>query len=147
MQTQSRSKSIAKVMILIAGGLTVCMAGYHFFLPSAFGWADEVKTVHPTVRWALFSLNIFFSYLLLALGLITIIGAIARRTGDGIYHLVLLSGAIFWLINGCYQLLIPMPMPESFVILRYFLKSFAFGVAVLYLIPLVYFYRGKSNSE
>ena len=145
MQRQSRITTTAKVLLVLGGTATVAMAGYHFFLPAIFGWAGETTTLLPAIRWGVFSMNLFFSCLLLALGMTTLAGVLMHRTNEGTYLAVLLTGALFWLVNGCYQLLIPMPLPGSYALLGYFLRSFAFGVAALYLIPLVSLIR-KRNS-
>src|SRR5437016_1157996 len=139
--------SNATRMLLIMGGcFTTAMAAYHFFLPTMFGWAAEVTSVHPTVSWALFSLNFFFSYVLLALGVLTLLGALLRRTQEWTYLAVAVAAAGFWLVNGSYQVMVPMPMPHRYVLWSYFLKAYAFAVALLYLIPVASIARAQRGS-
>lgn len=101
-----------RMLLILGGGFTTAMAAYHFFLPTMFGWAAEVKSVHPTVSWALFSLNFFFSFVLLALGVLTLLGVLLRRTHEWTYLAVAVAAAGFWLVNGSYQVIVPMPMPQ-----------------------------------
>src|SRR5437773_9608727 len=56
----------AKIALAIAGSSSAAMGAYHFFLPSMFHWDRFVTKVPDSIQWALFSINFFFSYLLLA---------------------------------------------------------------------------------
>ena len=135
-----------RMLLILGGSFTTAMAAYHFFLPTMFGWAGEVRSVFPTVRWALFSLNFFFSFVLLALGVLTLLGVLLRRTHEWTYLAVAVAAAGFWLVNGSYQVIVPMPMPHRLVLLSYFLKAYAFGVALLYVIPIVRIARARRAS-
>jgi len=42
----------------------------------------------------------------------------------------------FWVMNGLYQIFIPMPLPKMMIILRWVLSGFAFLMALSYLLPL-----------
>jgi len=145
MSEQSHITTTARILLVLGGAATAAMASYHFFIPSAFGWARETVGLYPTIRWALFSINFFFSCLLLALGMTTIAGVVMRCVNEGTYLVVVVSGVLFWLVNAGYQLLIPMPLPSSYAVLGYFLKSYAFGVAALLLIPLVQLIRKRKS--
>ena len=126
--------------------MTTAMASYHFFLPYIFDWASEVKSLHPNVTWALFSLNVFFSTLLLALGIATIVGVVWRRIHQRTYLATALTGALFWIVNGCYQVMIPMPMPARMWFWSLFLKTFAFAVALSFLIPVATIIRQRRRD-
>jgi hypothetical protein len=117
--------------LLTAGILTAGMGAYHFFLPVQFGWAEALAH-DPMLRWALLSINAFFSYLLLAGGLLTIAIAArpAMRAGIGAWLLLAMSG--FWIMNGAYQVLLPMPLPHRLWALKWILLAFALVVAALY---------------
>ena len=66
---------IARSMLLLGGGMSVAMALYHFFLPFQFHWAKFVEEIPGVIRWSLFSLNFFFSALLLIVGLLVLAAA------------------------------------------------------------------------
>src|SRR5436190_317022 len=63
----------AKIALAIAGSSSAAMGAYHFFLPSMFHWDRFVTKVPDSIQWALFSINFFFSYLLLAGGILTLV--------------------------------------------------------------------------
>jgi hypothetical protein len=131
--------------LVAAGILTAGMGVYHFFLPAQFGWGDALAH-DRMLHWALFSINTFFSYLLLAGGALTI--AIARRPGPrdraGGWLLYAMLG--FWLLNAAYQLLSPMPLPARLAILRWVLVGFAVLVVVLYATGLTASRRSSSGA-
>src|SRR6266513_571751 len=56
----------AKISLAIAGSSSAAMGSYHFFLPSMLHWDRFVTKIPDSIQWALFSINFFFSYLLLA---------------------------------------------------------------------------------
>ena len=133
MSTRSRSSWDAR--LLAAGILTAGMALYHFGLPFMFGWGGDLAR-EPMLRWALFSINAFFSFLLLAGGTITV--AIARGPGprERTHRWVLVGMAGFWAFNATYQVLAPMPLPPRLAGLHWVLLGFAVLVLALYAISL-----------
>jgi hypothetical protein len=119
-------------LVLLAAGLLTCgMALYHFWLPFAWRWGDAL-THAPMLRWALFMLNASFSFLLLGGGVMTVAIAMRRGARDATARWVLLLMAGYWLFNGTYQLLVPMPMPAVLQPLRWALGGFALSVVLLY---------------
>jgi len=123
----------AKVCLVIAGISSTAMALYHFGLPTFFDWENYARGLPPVIHWALFSLNFFFSFLLLCGGLATIPVALRwdKREFSG-YALVLGMGA-FWLANALYQTTRPMPLPERLTWLSWLLMAFAYTISFLYL--------------
>ena len=119
------------VSLLAAGILTGCMGLYHFFLPAQFGWGEALAR-DRMLHWALLSINTFFSYLLLAGGVLTVRIAREPRPRGPVSTLVLISMTGFWLLNAAYQLLAPMPLPARLASLRWLLLAFAVIVLALY---------------
>jgi hypothetical protein len=117
----------ARVAIAVAGVATSVMGAFHFFLPRLFGWARFSSTLPNEIQWALFSLNSFFSLLLLAGGLATLR---AIRKNDPTRDWSIWIMGIFWLFNSGYQFLWPFPTPQ----VRWILFGFAFVVAALYIL-------------
>jgi uncharacterized membrane protein len=129
--------------LLAAGILTAGMGLYHFFLPAQFGWGEELAH-ERMLRWALLSINTFFSYLLLAGGALTIAIAVAPRPREAISTGVLAAMTGFWLVNAAYQFLLPMPLPPRLAILGWVLRGFAIVVVLLYAWGLQKFPRDRS---
>ena len=127
---------VPELGLVLGGALTSGMALYHFYLPYAFHWADAL-TGAPMLRWGITIINGSFSYLLLAGGLIsTAIGlnpALKGRVGK----MVIGSLALYWLLNGAFQVLLPMPMPRALAALRWGFLGFSLSVTLLYLSALV----------
>jgi hypothetical protein len=117
----STSRSLT---LLISGLLSAAMGMYHFFLPRIYGWAADMRHTPPELRWALFSLNCFFSTLLLCAGL----SAIASWWRPALGVSSSLTLAVFWCLNAGYQWLVPPPWPRKFVLT---LLAFAVCAAVL----------------
>ncbi len=130
--------------LLAAGVLTSAMALYHFWLPFGFGWPEALSRA-PMLRWGLLSINSFFSYLLLAGGAMTITLAAKPAPRDRTSGWLLMSMIGFWLFNLCYQLLIPMPLPQRFAGVRWGLLSFA--LIVLFLYSMVLWRRRPQPAE
>jgi hypothetical protein len=112
------------------------MALYHFWLPFVFRWGDALTEV-PALRWGLFMLNASFSFLLLAGGVMTL--EIARRGGvrDAASRMVIVTMCGYWLFNGVYQIVAPLPLPRPVAGLRWAFLGFGLSVACLYAAGLV----------
>lgn len=122
---------------LVTASLMTCgMALYHFWLPYAFHWGDALGRL-AMLRWGLFLLNASFSYFLLAGGVLTLVMAIRPGLKDGVGRLVVVAMAGYWLMNGAWQVLAPMPMPPALAGLRWAFLGFAVSVALLYASALV----------
>jgi hypothetical protein len=111
------------------------MALYHFWLPTIYRWSDDLVKA-PMIGWALASINAFFSFLLLAGGLLTIVIALDSRPRDRASTGVLVGMTAFWLFNAGYQVFLPMPLPARLAGLHWVLLGFAGMVALLYMTAL-----------
>ena len=121
--------------VLVAGILTSGMGLYHFFLPLQVHWSQPLARV-PMLAWALMMINACFSFLLLAGGIITIDIALRPQERDrtGAWVLAVMAG--FWLFNGVYQWLAPMPLPPRLAGLRWAFLGFALVGVSLYALAL-----------
>jgi len=83
-----------------------------------------------------FSINFFFSFLLLAGGILTFIAL--RRLNRALPpdRGVLLAMAGFWIANTLYQLFIPMPLPPKLWLLHIVLLGYGVLAALAYLVSL-----------
>lgn len=133
-----------KITLVIGGLLTTGMALYHFWLPSIWKWNNFVSTIPGTISWGLFSINFFFSLLLLSGGILTILIALKRDRAQPFSLYFLFSLAIFWLANLGYQVFIPMPAPLH---IRIILLTFATTVLLLYIFPIIQILKTKPYSE
>lgn len=95
--------------LLISGALSAAMGLFHFFLPRIFSWEAGLRHVDPELRWALFSLNCFFSLLLLCAGVTAIVSWWRPALGASSS----LTLAAFWCVNVAYQWLVPPPWPRA----------------------------------
>ena len=126
----------AKIALFIAGSSSCAMGAYHFVLPSMFHWDAFVKKIPSVIQWALFSINFFFSFLLLAGGVLTFVAL--RRLNRALPpdRGVLLAMAGFWIANTLYQLFIPMPLPPKLWLLHIVLLGYGALAALAYLVSL-----------
>ena len=131
------SKLTATISLTIAASFSSAMGAYHFFLPSMFHWGAFLKKVPQPIPWALFSLNFFFSFLLLAGGILTFVTLRALRRSSHVDRGILFAMAGFWLANTLYQVFIPMPLPPNLWPLHVALLGFAVVAMLAYVISLL----------
>ena len=130
-------KSTATVALAVAASCSSAMGTYHFFLPSMFHWGAFLKKVPEPIPWALFSINFFFSFLLLAGGILTFITLRALRRSSHPDRGILFAMAGFWLANTLYQVFIPMPLPARMWPLHAVLLGFAAVTLLAYVASLL----------
>ena len=105
---------IAIVALGVAAASSCAMAGYHFALPFfIWHWSRFVGGIPATIRWGLFAINMFFSFLLLAGGVLTAVAARKVSRGAAPDRGVLIAMAGFWALNMLYQVVVPMPLPSE----------------------------------
>ena len=126
----------AKVALAVAASSSCAMGAYHFFLPSMFHWDAFVKTIPSVIQWALFSINFFFSFLLLAGGILTFVALRRLHRSLPPDRGVLLAMAGFWIVNTLYQLLIPMPLPPKLWLLHLVLLGYGVVATLAYVVSL-----------
>ncbi|MBI3661002.1 hypothetical protein HY230_11120, partial [Candidatus Acetothermia bacterium] len=141
-----RPEKIWKPSLLIAGISSAAMALYHFWLPYQWNWESELSNRSAALSWGLFSINFFFSILLLEGSIITLIVAFKRTEINTLAYASVLGMGVFWAVNAIYQIIIPLPLPDNLAILRWSLLAFAVLVAVLYLLPLIWALHSKSSK-
>lgn len=135
-QDKMKSETLWKACLSIAGISSSVMALYHFRLPSLRSWEKYVTAVPPAIKWGIFSINFFFSSLLLWGGIMTIIAALRWKKIDLLGYLALAGMFTFWVVNAIYQAFIPMPLPESMAVLKFAFLAFSAFVALLYFLPI-----------
>lgn len=116
---------VAVVALGVAGVSSFAMASYHFALPFIWGWSRQVGDMPATIRWALFAINAFFSFLLLAGGVLTGVAATKLSRGTTPDRGVLIAMAGFWALNMLYQIVVPMPLPARLWPLHLILPGYA----------------------
>lgn len=130
---------------LVAAGIASCsMAAFHFLLPHIFGWAHYVNDLPAPIRWGVFSINVFFSCLLLWGGIATIIAAVKYKASDLLNQCIFLGMGSFWVINVSYQVVWPFPVAT----VRWILLAFAILVGLLYIFAVVlWFNKGAAKAR
>ena len=131
----NRSRT-ATIALAIAASSSCLMGAYHFFLPSMFHWDRFVNKIPGAIRWGLFSINFFFSFLLLAGGVLTFIALRRLRRSLPYDRGVLVAMGGFWLANTLYQLFIPMPLPPKLWVLHVVLIGYAVLTTIAYCVTL-----------
>ncbi|OFW11223.1 MAG: hypothetical protein A3H96_25620 [Acidobacteria bacterium RIFCSPLOWO2_02_FULL_67_36] len=124
------------VALGIAAANSCAMAGYHFALPVIWHWSRFVGGIPATIRWGLFAINVFFSFLLLAGGALTGVAARVFSRGASPDRGVLVAMAGFWTLNMLYQVIVPMPLPAKLWPLHLLLPGYAALTLLAYLIGL-----------
>ena len=76
----------------------------------------------------LFSINVFFSSLLLWGGITTIVTTFKYKESNLLTYCIFIGMGIFWIINVSYQIQFPFPV----AIMKWILLAFAATVAGLY---------------
>jgi hypothetical protein len=127
---------VAIVALGLAAASSCAMAGYHFALPFIWHWSRFLGNIPAAIRWGSFSINAFFSFLLLAGGLLTGVAARALSRGASPDRGVLIAMAGFWSLNLLYQIIIPMPLPTNLWPLHVLLPGYAALTLLAYLIGL-----------
>jgi hypothetical protein len=130
-------KSTATVALTMAASCSSLMGAYHFLLPSMLHWGAFLKKVPEPIPWALFSINFFFSFLLLAGGILTFVTLRALRRSAHPDRGILFAMAGFWLANALYQVFIPMPLPARMWPLHVVLLGFAALTLLAYVVSLL----------
>src|ERR1700730_7257770 len=137
-------ENLRKACLVIAGIASSFMAAFHFVLPHVFGWARFVNNIPSPIRWGLFSINVFFSALLLWGGVTTIIAALNDRGSTLLGYCIFFGMGVFWIINASYQIIYPFPH----VIMKWVLLGFSISVALLYIVGvLLAFEKGWRNES
>ena len=129
-------EKLRKACLVIAGLASSAMAAFHFVLPHVFGWARFVNDIPSPIRWGLFSINVFFSTLLLWGGVTTIIAALKDRGSTLLSYCIFVGMGVFWIIDASYQTVYPFPH----VIMRWVLLGFSISVALLYIFGVLLFF-------
>ncbi len=123
--------------LYIGGGLSMSMGAFHLFLPTVFGWSAGMRSAPSSLQWALSSLNVFWSLLILLTGALAI--AVARRRWQqhpaGFAAIGVL--ACYWALHATYLIAQPFPLPRSLAWLGWSFVAFAVGQALLHAIPLL----------
>ena len=116
---------LTNLLIQFGGFQTTAMAIYHFFIPYQFSWSDYITEYSPTINWALYSINNYFSFTLLVLGF-ALLYFIKKKSSDlNILRLLILINLLFWGFSFIYQIIEPMPLPDRLDWLRILLPSIA----------------------
>ena len=126
----------AKIALFVAASCSCAMGAYHFFLPHMFHWDAFVKKIPSVIQWALFSINFFFSFLLLAGGILTFVAFRRLQRSLPTDRGVLFAMGGFWIVNTLYQIFIPMPLPPKLWVLRGVLLGYGILAALAYLVGL-----------
>ena len=136
-----KSKS-PRTLLIIASIFTIVMAIPHFFVPFIFPWEQLIDGLYSPIKWALFAMNIFYSFLLLWAGVLSFICAIKPNISQSIYHWINGGIGLFWLIGAIYEIIIPFPINEA----RWILPCMAFFISILYGVSIVKYNKPQDGG-
>ena len=120
---------LARAGFFATGIATALMGAYHLYLPTHMQWNAGLDGVPGMIRWGLFAINSDFSVLLVLIGLLVCVQAMAEPPRSAVERLFVFVPAVFWLWHQAYLRRHAMPIPETLNDLRLALE--AFGVIVL----------------
>lgn len=128
--------ALNKKLLLFGSIQTLAMAIYHFCIPFQFQWSQFLSDDIPTINWALYGLNNYFSFNLLVVSVFLLYHLKCKV--DKLYTIKILTLIIlsFWVFSIVYQLVKPMPLPESLQWLGIILPTIAFINIIIFCIPL-----------
>lgn len=95
------------------GLLSASMGGFHFALPDIFHWRDSLGAVPDSIAWALIGLNMFWSALVLATGLLVMLIAVRGWWTQPGARWALVAIGLYWAFHAVYLVLAPFPLPPS----------------------------------
>lgn len=122
----------ARAALATAGALSAGMGGFHFWLPQLFDWAGGIASAPASLRWALLSLNAFWSLFAVTTGALAV--ALAWRGGwsERAGRYVGVALAAYWFAHTVYLVLRPFPLPPGLAWLGRSFVGFAAVLALLY---------------
>jgi hypothetical protein len=132
--------------LYVGGGLSMGMGAFHLFLPTIFGWTAAMRSAPSSLQWALSSLNVFWSLLILLTGALAIV--IAWRGWQQHPAGMAVSGALacYWALHAMYLVAQPFPLPRSLAWLGWSFVAFAAGQALLHARPLLWTRTGEHRA-
>lgn len=140
-----RAETIWKAGLLAGGILTLALGAYHFWLPVIFNWPKYMAGEPATVQWGHYSINFFFSALLVLGGTLSMLAAFRWGRVDLFMAWAVFGMAGFWAVNLLYQLIIPMPLPESMRAVGWSLLGFSVVNFLLHIVPGVVWVRERGR--
>lgn len=123
------------IALLAAGALSVGMGVFHLWVPTVFRWNDGMRAAPDSLRWALSSLNYFWSTLTLLMGALVITLVVKRLATTPSAHAVLLALAAYWASHTIYLIARPFPLPTDLHWLGQVFMAFAVLQALLHAWP------------
>lgn len=133
--------TIWKASLLTAGICSASMALYHFWLPYQWDWTGKLRSAPPAIAWGAPMINFCFSALLVWGAAMTILAAFRWTRQDALTRCAVWGMGVFWILNAGYQALVPMPLPERFRAIGWFLLGFAVLVALLHALAIAVSWR------
>jgi hypothetical protein len=136
---------LVRTSVAVAAINTTGLAAYHFFLPRLWNWDSALVQMPPAIRWASYSINFFFSFLLICGGILTFLALERDAWRLPQNRALFIVMAAFWAANLIYQLIDPLPLPASMAIARVGFVGFAALTLAAYAVPLLVLLRAKRS--
>jgi hypothetical protein len=132
-----------KGFITIGSIISIGFGIWHFFIPSVWNWYSYIDPLATELIIAIRAINIFFSLLLVLLGIANII-VVFRVRYDRFTYLVLISiSVILWATRVLLQIIHPQSSQNP--ILQYCMLSIFIFVLSCYSIGIFYIIKRNEN--
>ena len=127
--------------IIVGSLISIAFGIWHFFIPSIWNWYSYIDPLATELIIAVRAINIFFSLLLVLLGLANIF-AVFRVTNERLTYLFLISiSVILWAARVILQIIYPQGSQN--LLLQYFMLSIFIFVLSCYSIGIFLIIKRK----
>lgn len=128
----------ANILNRAAAISTIFMGISHLFVPFLLPWQEHLEMLYEPITWALYAMNFFFSILLAWGGFLSWSALSSKR-----YSVRINGGmAVFWVIGGIYEIVIPFPIAEA----KWALPAISFTIASLYIAALIRYSHAEAKN-
>jgi len=128
--------SLNKKLLILGCFQTLAMTAYHFFIPFQFQWRQFLSDDIPTINWALFGLNNYFSFNLLVISVLLLYHLKYKIEKLYTIKILAVTTLMFWVFSFVYQIINPMPLPSSLQWVGIILPAIAFVNIIIFSVPL-----------
>jgi hypothetical protein len=125
---------LARVLVTIAGMMSVGFGIWHFFVPKAWNWYSYMDVRATELMTAVRAINVCFSSSLVLFGVLNMLFVCGGRANRYSIIVMLAATCVLWLTRVALQIIYP--QGSIYPALRYGMLSVFVIVSLCYMIPL-----------